>query len=329
MNNKDKKNKKTEEEKQSITEVDVIEETVTYKRKRKIYRFICALEDCPYCRNVPQTSRHPSKKWCSEDARAEAGRRERAAQAIEESRDPGAMGKPVELDKTTLGVFYIHAIDNPKVYRIGYTETLSDYQASYLVGSTKKQNFDAIIIVKTYSPDSLAQKIQRKYAHKHVEDDLYDLTPPEIRVAHQLVLEHLEAYEMDSDMTEKRAALSALLIDDNRNNLVVLQMELINLGYVVTAVNHPARLEDTLDAMDKIDIVFLDLEMPHASGYDVLDQIREIGLDVPVVAYTIHIEELNRIKKHGFSGIVSKPLKIEALPNTIENILNGKKVWRV
>ena len=121
---------------------------------------------------------------------------------------------------------------------------------------------------------------------------------------------------------------SALLIDDDRNTLTILQSELLKLGYIVTAVNHPARVNETLERMDQIDVIFLDLEMPVTSGFEVLKQLREMDVDAPIIAHTVHIDYLNEMRREGFDGMIAKPLNLDTLPETLDRIINGESIWQ-
>jgi CheY-like chemotaxis protein len=121
---------------------------------------------------------------------------------------------------------------------------------------------------------------------------------------------------------------SALLIDDDRNSLTILQSELLKLGYIVTAVNHPSRVNETLERMDQIDIIFLDLEMPVSSGFEVLEQLREMDIDAPIVAHTVHIDHLNEMRRKGFDGLIAKPLNLDVLSESLYQIINGESVWQ-
>lgn len=176
-----------------------IEETISYTRQRRVYTFICALEDCPYCKNVPMKARNPTRKWCSEEARAEFGRRKRAAQAIEAGRVPGKVGNPlIESDKLSqMGVFFIHALDKlPDVYKVGHTESWDAYETDYPTEAAP-QGFDATILVRTPLADLLARKIIRKFDDANVTDNLFKLEAADMRVIQQMVTEHVDAYRND------------------------------------------------------------------------------------------------------------------------------------
>ncbi len=125
-----------------------------------------------------------------------------------------------------------------------------------------------------------------------------------------------------------RKSKSALLIDDDRNTLIVLQSELLKLGYIVTAVNHPSRVNETLERMNQIDVIFLDLEMPVSSGFEVLKELREMDIDAPVIAHTIHLDYLNEMRREGFDGMIAKPLNLNKLSDSLNRIIDGESVWQ-
>jgi len=125
-----------------------------------------------------------------------------------------------------------------------------------------------------------------------------------------------------------RKSKSALLIDDDRNTLTVLQSELLKLGYIVTAVNHPSRVNETLERMNQIDVIFLDLEMPVSNGFEVLKELREMDIDAPIIAHTVHIDYLNEMRREGFDGMISKPLNLNTLSESLNRIIDGESVWQ-
>ena len=121
----------------------------------------------------------------------------------------------------------------------------------------------------------------------------------------------------------------ALLIDDNQDNLDVLTQLLELEGVDVTRINHPARLDSVLEIDAGFDVVFIDLEMPHRNGYEVMAHLRQHNstAQAAMVAYTVHISEIGTVRDKGFDGFIGKPVNADEFPQELQNILNGQAVW--
>lgn len=121
----------------------------------------------------------------------------------------------------------------------------------------------------------------------------------------------------------------ALVIDDNPKNVNILAMLLTEQGVSSTLVTHPNQLEAKLADLTPVDVVFIDLEMPGMSGFDVLHHLKADGrfVGVPMVAYTVHISEMNLANQEGFDSFLGKPLDSEKFPEQLTRILNGEGVW--
>ena len=118
----------------------------------------------------------------------------------------------------------------------------------------------------------------------------------------------------------------ALLIDDNAQNLRVLSQLLSKQGVATTEVNDPTDIESLLPSLQP-DVVFLDLEMPGSSGYEVREIIRSYYVDTPIIAYTVHISEINHAREVGFDGFLGKPLDTTRFPEQLARILRHEPVW--
>jgi CheY-like chemotaxis protein len=123
----------------------------------------------------------------------------------------------------------------------------------------------------------------------------------------------------------------ALIIDDNTMNINVLKMLLDRESCTYTAVQLPNKLPEVLGTVEKIDVVFLDLEMPHHDGFDLLHELKASPhlQDAPIIAYTVHTSEIDRARQSGFDGFLGKPLSANDFPNQFERILNGERIWEV
>lgn len=123
--------------------------------------------------------------------------------------------------------------------------------------------------------------------------------------------------------------LHALIIDDNKDNAQILA-ELINLeGGTSTVVMQPAQLPNILPTIEKVDVVFIDLEMPMMDGYAVARLLRNDPsfAKTPQVAYTVHVSEMNVVKTRGFNGFLGKLVDADRFPAQLGQILAGGSVW--
>lgn len=121
----------------------------------------------------------------------------------------------------------------------------------------------------------------------------------------------------------------ALIIDDNANNLGVLG-EMLNMeGVSFTAIQHPEDLEIIFKENTHFDVVFLDLEIPRIDGYTIFERIKTMPQfeATPIVAYTVHVSEINVVKQLGFHSFLGKPLDADLFPDQLTRILNGVPVW--
>ena len=108
-----------------------------------------------------------------------------------------------------------------------------------------------------------------------------------------------------------------LIVDDVPLNLAVLKALLTRIGLIdiVTAVDGQDAWEK-IQASDKpFDLVLTDMWMPKMNGRDLVAKIRrdERFADLPVYAVTADTEERKTFEKHGFTGLLLKPLTIDKL----------------
>lgn len=120
----------------------------------------------------------------------------------------------------------------------------------------------------------------------------------------------------------------ALVVEDDAMSVEVLDRLLQQEGMTVTAVYDPSELEAVVDELGNFDVIFLDLELPTMDGYEVLAiLLDEFQINVPIVAYTMHTNEIQTARKQGFHSFLGKPLKLARFPDQIRRIMDGEPVW--
>lgn len=124
----------------------------------------------------------------------------------------------------------------------------------------------------------------------------------------------------------------AVIIEDNTLNSYVLQL-MLNLHHISSSVvASPLLLDEVLQELHTpVDIIFLDLELPVKSGFELLTELRANPSlqQVPIVAYSVHTSELHAAREAGFHSFLGKPLNVRNFPHQLNRILKGQPVWEV
>src|SRR5579859_3485191 len=112
------------------------------------------------------------------------------------------------------------------------------------------------------------------------------------------------------------ATTRALVIDDNSMNGDVLATLLANEGIEATTLVLPKNLSQIIGQLSPLSVVFLDLEFPGYSGFDLLKELKALPelQDVPIVAYSVHTSEIDTVRKAGFHSFLGKPVKASQFP---------------
>lgn len=123
-----------------------------------------------------------------------------------------------------------------------------------------------------------------------------------------------------------------LVVEDNVSNFVLIARLLAFMGVQKCEWKTTGwGVVDFANTMPRVDLVLMDLRLPHEDGYDALQQIRADDRlkDTLVVVVTAHgsSAELQKAREAGFDGFLSKPLDADRFPEQIRQILNGEQVW--
>ncbi|MDH5180328.1 MAG: sigma-54 dependent transcriptional regulator [Gammaproteobacteria bacterium] len=109
-----------------------------------------------------------------------------------------------------------------------------------------------------------------------------------------------------------------LVVEDDHELLEALRETLQIAGYrVVTASDGQHAL--TVLAENKINLVVSDIQMPNMDGRQLLKQIRQQGLDVPIILMTAYgtIQQAVDAMRDGASDYMVKPFEAEVLANMV------------
>ncbi|MBC8453903.1 response regulator [PVC group bacterium] len=112
--------------------------------------------------------------------------------------------------------------------------------------------------------------------------------------------------------------MKLLLIEDDKPSLKALSATLKMLGFDSEAFSDPEEAVARFQSKNDFDVVITDLRMPKISGAEVLNKIRDLDFEIPVIVITAYRDHVplraNRI--------FYKPIDIQALVKYL-NLIKG------
>ncbi len=119
----------------------------------------------------------------------------------------------------------------------------------------------------------------------------------------------------------------ALVVDDEPAVRAATSAILSSIGYrVLEADGGFSALEQFRARQAEIDLVLLDLAMPHMNGEQTLAELKKIRPDIPVVLLTAYAEDEARLSavRAQLAGFVAKPFAYEELIAPVRAAINGE-----
>jgi two-component system cell cycle response regulator DivK len=125
---------------------------------------------------------------------------------------------------------------------------------------------------------------------------------------------------------------SALAVEDDAGGMAIIGVMMRYMGmqaYLNTSGDGVVELARAMKP--RPDVIFLDINLPKTSGYDILRRIRADDKlkDILVVAVTAQDAdiEIPKCMAAGFDGFIGKPISRSRFPRQIRRILSGEPVW--
>lgn len=119
---------------------------------------------------------------------------------------------------------------------------------------------------------------------------------------------------------EIRIMIKILIVDDEKPICDLIDLNLSAAGYCCTAVQDGIKAIEAVEN-DEYDLVLLDIMLPGADGYDVMEYIRP--LKIPVIFISAKHEVKDRVKglKLGADDYLIKPFDVVELVARVEAVL--------
>lgn len=135
-------------------------------------------------------------------------------------------------------------------------------------------------------------------------------------------------FELQNNLNNKPLSKSftALYIEDNPSNIKLMQRFFTKIDDSRLITAHRPSLGMEVAHLEEPDVILLDINLPEMDGYEVFKQLKQdkVTHDIPVIAITANAmpRDIKRGKDAGFNGYLTKPLDLNLLKESIENILD-------
>src|SRR6058998_2889044 len=120
---------------------------------------------------------------------------------------------------------------------------------------------------------------------------------------------------------------TVLVVDDERLVRWSLQQKLQQWGYNVSTAEDGATALGRAQ-IDNPDLITLDVKLPDMTGIDLLSELRNRNVNVPVIMITAFgvVDDAVRALKLGAYDFIEKPINFEKLENAVRNALEARRL---
>ncbi|HET6361756.1 MAG TPA: response regulator [Gemmatimonadota bacterium] len=117
-----------------------------------------------------------------------------------------------------------------------------------------------------------------------------------------------------------------LIVDDNRNNRLVLKLQMQRWGMLARETPSPGEALRWIERGDPFDVVLVDYQMPGMNGAELARRIRETrGARAPVMLLLSSVgQPLSAEEQAAFSAVLWKPLKLAQLRERLLEALGAR-----
>jgi two-component system response regulator ChvI len=121
--------------------------------------------------------------------------------------------------------------------------------------------------------------------------------------------------------------IRVLIVEDDESYREIVSSELEWHGFAVRSFADGGELLGSLDAAAEADVIVLDWRLPTISGIDLLSQLRQSGVSLPVIFLTSHPQPANErlAFERGALDFIDKTRGVEVLAERLRLVTKSSK----
>ncbi|HYC88663.1 MAG TPA: response regulator [Thermoanaerobaculia bacterium] len=128
-------------------------------------------------------------------------------------------------------------------------------------------------------------------------------------------------------MPPTEATPKILIVDDQRSNVRLLEQTLLRGGYAgVMSTTEPCGVT-ALHLQHHFDLILLDLQMPEMNGFQVMEQLRPVRVELPVKILVLSADasQMPAVFEAGADSFMGKPFRLPDVVERVQLMLKGAR----
>jgi len=134
-----------------------------------------------------------------------------------------------------------------------------------------------------------------------------------------------EAFTQNENFDNTKCTV--LLADDEENNAILIQEILNEIGIQIIHAQNGQEVLNIIEKHTDIQLILMDIQMPHMNGIDAFTELRKRGVKIPVIAISAFCSksDIDNFLKIGFDSFLPKPIIEEEFIALVSKLLKRKQ----
>ena len=142
----------------------------------------------------------------------------------------------------------------------------------------------------------------------------------------KLIEDNIQTQDIKTDSDMTWAEKNILIAEDEESNFILIKEILKKTGIKIIRARDGIEAVKMANQNKALDLILMDVQMPGINGYEATRKIRQLNINIPVIAQTAYAMSGEREISlgEGCNDYISKPIRAQELLYVIGKFLNSK-----